>query len=389
MPGRWVERRARRPRLLPSTPLVPRRLRRRLVDAGPRRHRRRTDAADGPLPTGDGTPGGAGPPVAAMPPSPGRRQPRAVTVPAWTRPRTQARRLGPYGVLAELGRGGMSVVHLGVDPRGHEVAVKVLRPHVAGDELGRERLGREVRALLRVRGPHVAEVLDADVTGDPPYVVTRYVPGPSLDAVVREHGPLDEAALLHVAGGLAEALREVARGRSGAPGPEAGQRAAPRRRPGGHRLRHRAAGRRVAPDQRGPVRRHAGIPATGGRRRPGGRSVRRRLRLGGDGRLRGHRAAAVRLRAAAGRAVQRHAGHGGPRRRAGLAAAAARAGPGRRARPTGPPRTSWARWSRPPPGGSARPCAGTRRRWRRTRLPGPIPRHRRGSSRRPPRASSS
>ena len=38
--------------------------------------------------------------------------------------------------------------------------------------------------MQRVRSPYVAEVIDADLTGDTPYIVTRYVPGRTLEQVV-------------------------------------------------------------------------------------------------------------------------------------------------------------------------------------------------------------
>jgi predicted Ser/Thr protein kinase len=116
------------------------------------------------------------------------------------------RPLGPYRLVSRIGEGGMGVVHLALDPAGQPVAVKVLKPHVAGDDLGRARLAREVATLQRVRGAHIAEVLDADVSAAEPYIVTRYVPGPSLDSVVREHGPLSGASLLRLARALADAL---------------------------------------------------------------------------------------------------------------------------------------------------------------------------------------
>jgi len=117
-----------------------------------------------------------------------------------------SRPLGPYRLVSRLGEGGMGVVHLALDPSGAPVAAKVLRPHVAGDEMGRARLAREVATLRRVRGPRVAEVLDADVEAPEPYIVTRYVPGPSLDKVVRERGRLSPRALFVLAEGLADAL---------------------------------------------------------------------------------------------------------------------------------------------------------------------------------------
>ena len=42
--------------------------------------------------------------------------------------------------------------------------------------------------MRRVRSPFVAEVLDADVTSDPPYIVTRYVSGQTLEEVVSQDG---------------------------------------------------------------------------------------------------------------------------------------------------------------------------------------------------------
>ncbi|NRQ37896.1 protein kinase, partial [Nonomuraea sp. NN258] len=118
-------------------------------------------------------------------------------------------RLGPYRLLRRLGEGGMGVVHLAVDPQGRQVAVKVLRAEVAGDEVARRRLSREVETMRRVRSKYIAEVIDADVTGHRPYIVTRYVPGRPLDEIVKDDGPLDLPALTKVAHGVASALAVV------------------------------------------------------------------------------------------------------------------------------------------------------------------------------------
>jgi serine/threonine protein kinase len=117
--------------------------------------------------------------------------------------------LGPYRLLQKIGEGGMGVVHLGLDDANRAVAIKVLRPHVAGDPEARARLAREVDSLQRVRHPQVAEVLDADVDCEAPYVVTRYVPARALDAYVKATGPLDEPALARLGDGLAEALAAI------------------------------------------------------------------------------------------------------------------------------------------------------------------------------------
>src|SRR6266545_976775 len=118
-------------------------------------------------------------------------------------------RLGPYRLLYRIGEGGMGFVHLASDSENRPVAVKVLRPQVAGDATARRRLGREVETMRRVRSPFVAEVIDADVTGDVPYIVTRFVPGRTLDEAVAAHGPLRGEALPRLAYGLACALAAV------------------------------------------------------------------------------------------------------------------------------------------------------------------------------------
>ena len=118
-------------------------------------------------------------------------------------------RLGPYLLREQLGEGGMGVVHLASDPGGSLVAVKVLRQGVPAEATARHRLAREVATMRRVRSPFVAEVVDADVEGDPPYIVTRYVAGRTLEDVVAADGPLTCAALASLARGLAAALAAV------------------------------------------------------------------------------------------------------------------------------------------------------------------------------------
>jgi hypothetical protein len=118
-------------------------------------------------------------------------------------------RLGAYRLLDRIGEGGMGVVYLARDLGHRTVALKVLRSTVAGDPTARRRLAREVETMQRVRSPHVAEVIDADLTGEMPYIVTRFVPGRTLDDLVAECGPLRGPALAALACGLADAMVAV------------------------------------------------------------------------------------------------------------------------------------------------------------------------------------
>jgi predicted Ser/Thr protein kinase len=118
-------------------------------------------------------------------------------------------RLGPYRLREQLGEGGMGVVYLATDPAERLVAIKVLRQGVAAEETARRRLAHEVETMRRVSSPHVAEVVDADVTGNPPYIVTRFVPGRTLEDVVAADGPVTGNDLARLAKGLAAALDAV------------------------------------------------------------------------------------------------------------------------------------------------------------------------------------
>src|SRR5579862_8583609 len=116
------------------------------------------------------------------------------------------RSVSGYRLLGRLGAGGMGRVFLGVSPGGRKVAVKLMLPGHSGDWEFRQRFAREVVAARRVGGFHTAPVVDADPAADPPWMVTAYIPGPSLDEVVRSTGPLAPSALRALAAGLGRAL---------------------------------------------------------------------------------------------------------------------------------------------------------------------------------------
>src|SRR5262249_45015382 len=111
--------------------------------------------------------------------------------------------VGPYRLLGRLGAGGMGHVFLGRSAGGRLVAVKVIRPELAGEPGFRARFAREVAAARTVCGLFTAPVADADVQGQVPWLATAYVPGPSLADAVDDQGPLPVDSGLTLAAGLA------------------------------------------------------------------------------------------------------------------------------------------------------------------------------------------
>src|SRR5215510_7843302 len=73
----------------------------------------------------------------------------------------------------------------------------------------RARFAREVSAARKVGGLFTAAVVDADVDGPVPWLVTAYVPGTSLSDAVEQQGPLPESSVLALAAGLAEGLSAI------------------------------------------------------------------------------------------------------------------------------------------------------------------------------------
>lgn len=117
--------------------------------------------------------------------------------------------LGGYRLLEQLGSGGMGVVYLAVDGENNPVAVKVLHSHIANDETSRKRLAREVRTLRRIKHPRIAEVLDAELESEQPFIVTEFVDGMTLSDDVKENGPFAEDELVHFGHALLDALNAV------------------------------------------------------------------------------------------------------------------------------------------------------------------------------------
>jgi serine/threonine protein kinase len=114
--------------------------------------------------------------------------------------------IGQYRILEQIGRGGMGRVYKAEHrTMGRKVALKVLAPTVMQNTRAIELFQREVRAAAQLVHPNIVTAFDANEQSGHHYLVLELVEGPTLDQLVRQHGPLP-------VGLAAEYVRQVANG---------------------------------------------------------------------------------------------------------------------------------------------------------------------------------
>ncbi len=117
--------------------------------------------------------------------------------------------LGPYGITAKLGEGGMGEVYRATDSRlKREVAIKVLPPAFTADKERLARFEREAQLLAQLHHPNIASIFGLEESGGVKALVMELVDGPTL-ADRLESGPLSLAESLSFALQIAQALEEA------------------------------------------------------------------------------------------------------------------------------------------------------------------------------------
>jgi hypothetical protein len=112
-----------------------------------------------------------------------------------------------YRLRAVVGRGGMSVVYQAENPRlGSVVALKVLAPELATDDVFRARFLEESRIAASLNHPNVIPIYDMGPCDDLLYIAMRYVAGTDLRALLKKQSPLPPADSVFLTGQAARAL---------------------------------------------------------------------------------------------------------------------------------------------------------------------------------------
>ena len=116
-------------------------------------------------------------------------------------------KLSSYEIESVLGQGGFGVVLKGWDPSLNRfVAIKVLASPLLHSAAAKQRFAREARAAASVTHEAVVPIYAVESGGPVPYLVLAFVPGPSLDKYLEEHGTLEPLRVVRIAMQIAQGL---------------------------------------------------------------------------------------------------------------------------------------------------------------------------------------
>src|SRR5690242_6077732 len=112
-----------------------------------------------------------------------------------------------YRIRAVLGRGGMSVVYQAENLRlVNVIALKVLAPELAANDVFRARFLEESRIAASLNHPNVIPIYDMGSSDDLLYIAMRYVSGTDLRQMIKKRGRLAPETALFLLGQVARAL---------------------------------------------------------------------------------------------------------------------------------------------------------------------------------------
>jgi hypothetical protein len=103
-------------------------------------------------------------------------------------------RFAGYRIEQRLGRGGMGILYLALEPGlERRVALKLIAPEAAADEVFAQRFAEESRIAASIEHPNVVPIYAAGEEGGVPFIAMRYVSGADLARRLAREGRLEPA----------------------------------------------------------------------------------------------------------------------------------------------------------------------------------------------------
>ena len=115
-----------------------------------------------------------------------------------------------YEILEKIGEGGMAIVYRAMDTRlNREVAVKIVRDELFGDEEISSRFFAEAHAVAKLSHPGIVAVYDVSQTEDVSYLVMELISGITLRQYMERKHPVPWKQVLHFSRQIADALQHA------------------------------------------------------------------------------------------------------------------------------------------------------------------------------------
>lgn len=116
-------------------------------------------------------------------------------------------RLGGYRVLEMLGEGGMGLVFRAEDVKLRRiVALKIMRPQIAMEEVSRQRFLREAQVTAALDNDHIIPIFQVGEENGVPFIAMPELKGETLHRRLENAVPMSVMAAMHIGREMAEGL---------------------------------------------------------------------------------------------------------------------------------------------------------------------------------------
>jgi serine/threonine protein kinase len=114
--------------------------------------------------------------------------------------------IGGYELLELLGKGGMGTVYRAKTPAGAVVAVKILAPHLTGNDVLRSRFYLEAKLAMGLEHPNIVRAIDVGEDNARHYLAMEFIDGESLNKRIAREGAIPEPDAIKITADVARAL---------------------------------------------------------------------------------------------------------------------------------------------------------------------------------------